>query len=297
MNLFWYEMEFHIFPFVAQLVSHAACRFCLQNVAFLSFLFFTIVQFFFAVLARSQSMMADCAAMSVDVISYFVNWCAERLKHGHSSLSPEQLRLKRLYLELIPPGISVITLIVVTVMALQLAIETLVDAYRGKNNGAPPPDVGLVLLFSGLNLGLDFFNVMFFAKADQAVGIPGQHGNEDIHVHFDSHHHPEHAIATEATPLVDSKSNGNTINPHDADTLSSRDSESVVETKGLNLNMCSAWTVSFTSLFSKYLSTVKCLAHQSYHHSLWISSMCVQIPCAVWLFSWLQVFHTCFQSC
>eukprot|EP00522_Entomoneis_paludosa_P018844 CAMPEP_0172441864 /NCGR_PEP_ID=MMETSP1065-20121228/2376_1 /TAXON_ID=265537 /ORGANISM="Amphiprora paludosa, Strain CCMP125" /LENGTH=329 /DNA_ID=CAMNT_0013191459 /DNA_START=55 /DNA_END=1044 /DNA_ORIENTATION=+ len=201
------------------------------NVAFLSFLVFTAVQFVFAFMARSQSMMADCAAMSVDVVSYFVNFMAERLKHGHTSMTPNQLRLKRLYLELIPPGISVLTLIVVTAMALQVAIETLIDAYRGKGSSTPP-DLNLMLLFSAFNLLLDFLNVTCFARADQAVGLPGQHGSEDIHVHFDQSE--QHKPVTEGTPLVSKQQSSAGENQGDE--------SSDVETKGMNLNMCSAWT-------------------------------------------------------
>mmetsp|Transcript_3108 Transcript_3108/g.4199 ORF Transcript_3108/g.4199 Transcript_3108/m.4199 type:complete len:342 (-) Transcript_3108:82-1107(-) len=217
------------------------------NVAFLSFLVFTTVQFFFAILARSQSMMADCAAMSVDVISYFVNFLAERLKHGHTTMAPQQLRLKRLYLELIPPGISVITLIVVTAMALRLAIGTLMDSYRGKDpDDDSAPDLNLMIIFSACNLLLDFMNVSCFARADQALGLPGQHGKEDIHLYYDNHHAEGDKIATETTPLVDKKASPQTQSAKKEETsnadLSLTDSESEIETNGLNLNMCSAWT-------------------------------------------------------
>jgi len=236
--------------------SHPVSNEYVLNVAFLSFLLFTAVQFFFAFLAHSQSMLCDCIAMSVDVISYFVNFMAERLKHGHHSDNPQQLRLKRLYLELLPPGLSVITLIVVTAMALQVAIETLINAYRGHDT-ASPPDVKIMLLFSGFNLLLDVLNVTCFARADQAVGLPGQHGNEDIHVHFDRphEHHDLKTSASETTPLVVSRPNNSKSNsPVYSATSSSRQDSTVVEddddssissevdTKGLNLNMCSAWT-------------------------------------------------------
>jgi hypothetical protein len=188
-------------------------------------------------------MLADCAAMTVDVVSYFVNFMAERLKHGHTSMTPQQIRLRRLYLELIPPGISVITLVVVTALALRLAIKTLVDASKGKG-GDTPPDLNLMLLFSGLNLLLDFFNVSCFARADQAVGLPGQHGNEDIHVHFDHHHrHSVDAAGNdETTPLVTKNEEENLDDA--ASTISSE-----IETNELNLNMCSAWTVCSTLAF------------------------------------------------
>ena len=78
------------------------------NVPFISFFLFTTVQFFFAFLARSQSTIADCAAMTVGVVSYFVNFMAEHLKHRHPSMTPQRILLKRPYLKLIPPSFSVI---------------------------------------------------------------------------------------------------------------------------------------------------------------------------------------------
>mmetsp|Transcript_18139 Transcript_18139/g.20670 ORF Transcript_18139/g.20670 Transcript_18139/m.20670 type:complete len:120 (+) Transcript_18139:136-495(+) len=51
------------------------------NIAFFSFLFFVLFQAFFAVLARSQAMLADCMAMSVDAFTYLFNLVAERLKY------------------------------------------------------------------------------------------------------------------------------------------------------------------------------------------------------------------------
>jgi len=148
--------------------------------------------------------------MMVDVVTYLFNFLAERHKHGHPGMSARQLRLHRLYLELIPPLISVTTLITVTVMALSEAFKTLVnkdDTPEGQ------PDLGIMLLFSALNLLLDILNVHCFARVDQAVGLP-------------SSLTPAH----EATPLL-SRQNS------DAES-----EESTGATGVLNLNMCSAWT-------------------------------------------------------
>ena len=84
----------------------------------------------------------------VDVVTYLFNFLAERHKRGTPGMSARQLRLRRLYLELIPPLISVTTLIAVTVMALEEAFKTLVN----KNNTPEgQPDLQIMLLFSGLN--------------------------------------------------------------------------------------------------------------------------------------------------
>ena len=167
-------------------------------------------------------MMADCAAMYVDVVTYLFNFFAERLKHGYSGMSARQLRLRRLYLELVPPFISVTTLLVVTILALRQAFDTL--ALDEEPDEEDAPDVFIMLVFSALNLLLDVLNVSCFARVHQAIGLgPSQDGHNVHH----SHHH-EDSEATENTPLVSS------------DEDESVESE---ESGSLNLNMCSAWTV------------------------------------------------------
>jgi hypothetical protein len=192
--------------------------------------------------------------MYVDVVTYLFNFLAERLKHGNSNLSSRQLRLRRLYLELIPPSISVATLVGVTIMALSEAIKSLTSAIPI----AMDPNIEMMLLFSGLNLLLDLLNVGCFARVDQAVGLPSSFQP--------SHSHPQHpggdcgsgcesavphsrrpktegSVATEATPLVssdDEHSRSASIPDGDIDdSIDSADATGI-----LNLNMCSAWTVS-----------------------------------------------------
>jgi Cation efflux family len=194
------------FFYIAPFVYSSPCLLyilCVQNVAFVSFLTFATVQLFFAIFyAKSQSLMTDCAAMYVDVLSYVINFWAERLKHGPTKLSPRQLRLQRLYLELIPPFLSVVTLVAVTVLALQTAIETLIqeaEAEATRNKGLDnnddkdddddeDPDLSIMMAFSGLNLILDLVNVGYFVKADQAIGIglPHQHGEQLVHVEYEN---------------------------------------------------------------------------------------------------------------
>jgi Co/Zn/Cd efflux system component len=195
----------------------------------LSFLIFTATQFFFALMAHSEAMMTDCAAMMVDVVTYLFNVLAERMKRGDPSMSARDLRLRRLYLELVPPFISVLTLIIVTVLALKEAFATLVSK-KVDNNEA---DLGIMLAFSGLNLILDIFNVGCFARVDQAVGLPGQ---QTLQPHGHSRRPSERVIPTgaptdECTPL---------LNRMESDGEYSQESEGA--TGMLNMNMCSAWT-------------------------------------------------------
>lgn len=179
----------------------------------------------FAVAAHSQSMMTDCAAMYVDVLSYLVNFLAERLKHGQTEKSIKETRLRRLYLELVPPLVSVATLVGVTIVSLQEACEVLLNL--DKNQDESSPDLVLMLLFSGLNLLLDFVNVSCFARVDQAVGIGlGQKCEENVHVHSQKRDHKHSTTPSEDTPLIAKE---------DDDTSEYSDEEH----QGLNLNMCS----------------------------------------------------------
>lgn len=217
------------------------------NVAFGSFLGFTLVQLAFAFAARSQAMMADCAAMAVDAITYLFNFFAERTKHREiteeeKALDPEvfqsRRKLMRLYLELIPPLISVTTLLVVTIVSLKQAVEVLVD----NEPLDKPPDVILMLVFSGLNLLLDAVNVRCFAKAeDHFAGIPSA---------FYHHEDQKEDTLTELTGLLEkSNHDGNDstyvgLSQEDGSLVSSEHDEDDPSSSShpLNLNMCSAWT-------------------------------------------------------
>ena len=157
------------------------------NVAFFSFLIFMIAQTFFAIIARSQSMLADSMAMSVDAFTYLFNLAAERLKHrtydgryddenANVNVSVEEKRrrkkIMRLYLEFIPPLISVTALVIVSAKSLMEAITTIVYTPISSPSAEYPdagveeeePNVDLMLIFSSLNLALDVMNVACFSK-------------------------------------------------------------------------------------------------------------------------------------
>jgi Co/Zn/Cd efflux system component len=193
------------------------------NVAFFSFLLFTVTQASFALIAQSQSMFADSMAMSVDAFTYLFNLVAERLKHRtktmhEESLIPaEELRRKRkrtrLYLELIPPLMSVMALIVVSIQALGDAITTIikVSAEGSEEKEDDEPNVRLMLIFSALNLGLDIMNVTCFAKAQnfslttlESCGIrfgSRDEGGEHEEVEISSQEHSE-SSSSETNPLL-----------------------------------------------------------------------------------------------
>lgn len=143
------------------------------NVAFFSFFIFMMVQAAFAIIARSQSMLADSMAMSVDAFTYLFNLAAERLKHRSSKRDDDanipieekkrRKKIMRLYLEFIPPTISITALVAVSIQAFMEAMSTIVN-YGSDTNDEDAPDAQLMLIFSGINLGLDILNVSCFSK-------------------------------------------------------------------------------------------------------------------------------------
>ena len=148
------------------------------NVAFFSFFIFMTAQAFFALMANSQSMMADSMAMSIDAFTYLFNLMAERLKHrtptsfgSQEPLSMEESRqrkkLMRLYLEFVPPLISVTALIVISIQVLLEALKNLMKSDEPTDES--PPDLKLMFIFSCLNLLLDVMNVSCFAKIQDST--------------------------------------------------------------------------------------------------------------------------------
>lgn len=154
------------------------------NVAFVSFLLFVVLEGIFAVIAKSEAMMTDVICMSVDAFTYLFNLVAERLKQNPpiigstENISTSELLRKRkemrLYLEFIPPVISVSVLVGVSIQALQEAINTIIQvnhpvmevtAGGSIDHDDDAPDVDLMFIFSALNLALDIINVTCFAKA------------------------------------------------------------------------------------------------------------------------------------
>lgn len=272
------------------------------NFAFISFVLLTCLQFVCALAAHSQSMLADCAAMTVDCASYLINCLAERFKHKPDSTedgltaSERQYRkqMRVLQLELAPPFISVCILIAVTVKSIDEALTTLLERDPGDEEETQP-SLFLMLLLSTINFFLDGLNMWCFARADQAKGL--SHG-------FTAAVHPrdyinemqasqrtqkrtnnpccsnsnkfcqQPATATETTQLLPSSSDYASkvftrvasIDETDEEEFLSNSSQS---SRGLNLNMCSAWThvcadtlrtiavllaAGFASLFPKLLS-------------------------------------------
>jgi Co/Zn/Cd efflux system component len=147
------------------------------NVAFWTFLGFLLLEAVFALIANSQAMLEDAEAMSVDALTYLFNLWAERIKHRPYNEKEMQMpaavreykrELLRLYLEVIPPFISVTTLVIVTVYAMKGALVTL---RLPDDVPEEDVDVNIMMWFSGANLLLDIVNVACFARAHQAFGL------------------------------------------------------------------------------------------------------------------------------
>lgn len=196
-------------------------------------------------------MMADCAAMAVDAITYLFNYMAERIKHRRApekdkQWDPEvlkrQRKLQRLYLELIPPLVSVTTLVGVTIVSLKQAIEVLVE----DRALSKPPDVFIMSVFSLLNLLLDGVNVCCFTRAeDQVFGLPTSfYGSTSEQTHDE-----EPKVTTllkKGDNAADSTMYYSVAQEADTnfDMIDEDDDRSSKSSNHLNLNMCSAWTVS-----------------------------------------------------
>ncbi|GAX14850.1 hypothetical protein FisN_29Lh058 [Fistulifera solaris] len=204
------------------------------NVAFLSFVGFLLIQAVFALIANSQAMLADSEAMSVDALTYMFNLMAERIKTRPFSASELELpgkhrayrrELQRLYLELIPPALSIMTLIAVTVMTLNEAFSALFGSSTTDDDEVEDVSVPIMLSFSGANLLLDIVNVTCFAQANSIYGLdiikPSQR-KKTVEMGY-----PEETV-NESSSLLHS------------DKRVVYDENEDIEL--VNLNMCSAWT-------------------------------------------------------
>jgi hypothetical protein len=222
------------------------------NVAFYTFVGFLLSEAVFAVIAGSESMLEDAEAMSVDALTYLFNLWAEQIKHRPYTEAELQLpipvrdyrrEMTRLYVELIPPLLSVSTLVVVTIFATRDALEEFLHSDDVEDeNGVATPDVNvnIMLWFSGANLLLDLVNVTCFARANQAFGlsIPSPRRQS-------TNGSGEMQSLLEQGSLIHIRDNEELCSYHDEHSRLSLRTEPFDSDSFVNLNMCSAWTVSF----------------------------------------------------
>jgi Co/Zn/Cd efflux system component len=239
-------------------------------IAFASFIGFATVQTVVALLAKSQAMIGDSAAMAVDALAYGFNLLAEREKHvddleaelsaatmeGDTNITPLELesakaekrlrhRRRQLQLELVPPLISVSVLLIVVGYVLNDAIRTLVLDVNRSETEQSRPNIILMMTFSTLNLLVDVMNVMCFARANHLTGYNtvekqpiGECNNE-----IDDNERLIERYAThfEIQGGNERKAESSHINTSSEDVMSGEQDED----ERVNLNMCSAYTVSF----------------------------------------------------
>ena len=246
--------------------------------AFVSFMTFATVQFLVAFIAKSEAMMGDCAAMAVDVMTYGFNLVAERKKHedyeaalvlgtldidlsatssgGENNTAThevERVQLERhlqskrrqLHLELVPPVMSVSFLLIVIGFVLHESIHTLIlDSHRNEKEQSNP-NLVLMMTFSALNLLLDVINVMCFARAKHLMGYKTEEkkgeGSQNYNVIDGSKGLTEYGF-DDSVVLNDAVRNedSSNINNFNEGVLSEENEED----DRVNLNMCSAYTVS-----------------------------------------------------
>lgn len=218
-----------------------------------------------AIIAQSEAMLGDSAAMAVDSLAYGFNLYAEREKNKDkddiqdqssedemvdnielSGLDErntttccndnegdierkrlEQQFLKRrrhLHLELVPPLMSVTILIILTIIVLRNSIQTLIlDANRDESEQTEP-NLKIMMAFSAVNLVVDLFNVTCFARAKHLMGYNTTEVSE---------------IEQEYGEISDDELS---LGLNDDCIESGIDPEGTEEDKGVNLNMCSAYT-------------------------------------------------------
>ncbi len=232
------------------------------GMAFYTFLGITILQTIFAVHARSTALLADSIAMFVDAFTFLGNLVAERIKFRNDAQVQEccsicsekddndvnntmeterrqlqlKLQLQNLYMELVPPGISVAVLLYVTWATTMDALATLCHIENGDEDLDPndEPDIKVMMIFAFLALLVDLFNLASFSEAHDtnsnvnstdSPGIPKTETRLDIS--------PYSSEYTEESPLLGSLHQGlsTQLNPDDEKNAIN------------NLNMCSAWTV------------------------------------------------------
>lgn len=220
--------------------------------AFVTFTAFALTQFSFAIVAKSEAMMGDSAAMMVDSLTYLFNYLAEVQKkelhqislasfHQHDQARASYLRLRyirkrTLRIEIIPPTLSVATLIVVTAFVLHKAVHVLMlDRYRPRSEQSNP-NLGIMLIFSVINLLLDIINVACFAKAQHLFGFPTSESGK----YYSPIQADDYVGQDDSTIEMQSFS----VNlPHKHLPPPTRSSTTISEQhERANLNMCSAYT-------------------------------------------------------
>ena len=125
-----------------------------------SFFIFVVAEIIGAIAGKSWSLLGDASAMSVDVITYFCNMQAERIKAREGHIS----RNMKMILEVYVPSFSVIALLGVTAYVTVGAVHDLM--YEPEDD-----DVNIYVMygFAAANTVVDIVSVyMFYLKGKDA---------------------------------------------------------------------------------------------------------------------------------
>ena len=216
--------------------------------------------------------MGDSSAMVIDSLTYLFNSYAEKMKNkslkesvdDSLSFAEKELRRlehtrQRLWLEILPPLCSVMTLIVLTIYIITDSIKTLNESKgEGESDSSGmngEPDIGVMFFFSALNLGLDIMNVTCFARAKHAFGFAVIEKDSHRYVlAYDGSLHNEMADSMRRELSEVDLTSLNT--DHEDGCIGTENYRSISEAKesystrlaeerpdDINLNMCSAYTV------------------------------------------------------
>ncbi len=242
-----------------------------------------------AIFAKSQAMIGDSAAMAVDALAYGFNLLAEREKtpaiegetitaplEAESAKADRRMRHKRrqLHLELVPPLISVFVLLIVVGYVLNNAIRTLILDVSRSETKQSRPNIMLMMTFSSLNLLVDILNVMCFARANHLTGYNtvlkqptgGRNNetddNERLIGQFATHFEIHDAIV--GGRINEQRAVSSHINYSSEEVISEEENED----DSVNLNMCSAYTVSLRLCLELHLLNSMLLFHRKHRPCL-----------------------------
>lgn len=232
-------------------------------IAFISFLTFALIQLVFALAAGSKAMLGDSSAMIVDAFTYLFNFYALRRKSrldvalsvditdadpAHAAYIRERTKRKiTKQLEIIPPLISVTTLIIVTIWIIDGSVHVLL---HGVDPNAHEPNIKIIMGFSCFNLLLDFFNVFCFARARHMLGYDIIDEERTVDEAFEPTASVKQDKPGEGDFAVDTIYGSSSVLDNDSlDVELAAPSTNVIVTGYLrtpkprpNLNMCSAYT-------------------------------------------------------
>jgi hypothetical protein len=230
-------------------------------------------------------MVADSSAMMIDSLTYLFNSYAERIKNmslkenDDETLSEAERELRRLgrtrqrlWLEILPPLCSVLTLVVLTICIIIQAVNTLLEPNDdvflddGTISTENDPNIGVMFFFSALNLGLDILNVSCFARAKHAFGFAVI--DKDRHRYmlaYDGSLHNEFAdnlkgVRSEVDLCELDKdeesftANYRSVSDEKINPSRPKTNKGNERPPEVNLNMCSAYTVSVKHMLQHYVS-------------------------------------------